>query len=315
MEGSPREGSDWSATPVSDRWRRPSSPRKLLALVLVALVLALSLLAFFGPDLRPLPLSSGSQLDYSMTGSFNNTSVNKPMTGALNVSIDLFTKKDYSFGAIGTYSYGVNRTLDIDSPPPFFWKVDPPGDLVGYDRIHTIFGDKKVAIWMSFDWGRFVFYDVGVESSVVYRMVVSDPEYHYCYVLERANNTNLDGYDEKGGSSEFHSLNHPSEEPSGFTVGSENGSEMYLGYSYCLGSLEIANGDRIRYEILGNMSSAFIFDLDSIKMMHETGTYRYNSTLSRETGNPGETNVQVGPGTYWFLFEFRSNGRVTFYWL
>jgi len=31
-------------------------------------------------------------------------------------------------------------------------------------------------------------------------------------------------------------------------------------------------------------------------------------------GDPGETNIAANPGLYWFLFEFRSNGRVTNYW-
>jgi len=31
-------------------------------------------------------------------------------------------------------------------------------------------------------------------------------------------------------------------------------------------------------------------------------------------GDPGETNIAANPVLYWFLLEFRSNGRVTHYW-
>jgi hypothetical protein len=298
--------------PKPSRWRRPSSTKKLVASIFVALIVALSLLVVYGPDLLTLPLTDNSQLDYSMSGSLNNTTVSQSINGYANVTLSEFSKDGYSWGSHSSWSGFPG--VEIENPQPFFWKTPPPGNLIGYDHVRTPFGEKSVGVWFDCDWGKFVFYDVGIESSVVYRMVVSSPEYHYCWTLKAANNTNLVGFDNHPRSLELHGLNHPSEEPSGFTAGSENGSEMYGGYSIVFGSLEVRAGERIRYKISGNLSDALIFDIGSIGRMHNTGAFQYNESLSREAGDPGETNLAADPGFYWFLFEFRSNGRVTFYW-
>lgn len=247
-----------------------------------------------------------------MSGSLNNTTVNQSINGYANVTLYEFTKDGYSCGSHSSCSGFPG--LDIEIPEPFFWMTPPPGNLIGYDHVQTPFGEKSVGVWFDCDWGQFVFYDVGIESSVVYRMIVSSPEYYYCWTLVAGNNTNLVGFDNHQRSMELHGLNHPSEEPSIFWVGSENGSEMYGGYSLAFGSFEIEKGERIRYEILGNLSGALIFDIGTIDRMHETGEFQCNESLSREVGDPGETNIAADPGLYWFLFEFRSNGRVTYYW-
>ena len=279
---------------------------------MVSLLVALSLIAIFGLDLRPLPLMATSELDYAISGSINNTTANLPINGRYNVSISEFTKDGYSYMAFG--SYPGYSDIEISDLTPFFWKQEPPGILIGHDRILTPCGEKSVSIWLKIDPGQLIFYDVGIESSVVYRMVVSSPQYHYSYALSFVNNTNLGGYDNLVRSTEVHAISRPSEVPQVFWCGSENGSEMHGGYSSGFGSLEIASGERLRYEIRGNMSSAFIFDSETLSEMHTTGAFLFNSTLSRTAGNPGMVDAAVQPGTYWFLFEFRSNGRVAYYW-
>ena len=274
--------------------------------------MALSLIAINGPDLRPLPLMATSELDYTLSGSINNTTANLPINGRYNVSLSEFSKEGYSFMAFGTYQGYPD--IDISNPPPFFWKQEPPGTLIGYGRIQTPIGEKSVSIWLKIDPGQLIFYDVGIESSIVYRMVVSSPQHHYCYALSFVNNSNLGGYDNLVHPTKVHAISRPSEVPQVFWCGSENGSEMYGGYSSGFGSLEIASGERLSYEIRGNMSSAFIFDSETLSEMHTTGAFLFNSTLSRTAGNPGMVDAAVQPGTYWFLFEFRSNGRVAYYW-
>jgi hypothetical protein len=293
------------------KWRKPSSPRKKLVCIFIALVIALSLIGIFGPYVLALPLNSGSQLDYSITGSFKNSTVSQDIDGYMNVTINEFSRTGYGWGSHSSVSgWGGN----IESPPPFFWAASPPGILIGYDLVQTPFGEKNVGTWFDCDIGHFMLYDIGIESSVVYRMVVSSPEYHYCWTLIAANNTNLVGFDNHPRSLELHGLNHPTEEPSGFTAGSENGSEMYGGYSVVFGSLEVRDGERIRYRISGNLSDALIFDIGTIGRMHDTGLFQYNESLSRKAGDPGETDLAADPGFYFFLFQFRCNGRVTFYW-
>jgi len=58
--------------------------------------------------------------------------------------------------------------------------------------------------------------DFGIESSVVYWMVVSSPEHHYCWTVVAADNRNLIGFDNHPRSLELHGLDRTSEEPSTF---------------------------------------------------------------------------------------------------
>jgi len=281
---------------------------KLLVVLVIVILVGVSFFGFILPELRPLPLASGSTLTYTLSGSVNNTTLNAPISGMYNFSISEFTKESYSYLGSGEF---YSQALTLESPLPFYWKTTPRGMLVYYERISTPIGLKSVATYFEPSDDQLIMVQMGVESSVLYRLVVSSPDYHYEFALQSENQTNLAGYDNSAQLSEVRSMAHPIDQPQVFITdyGNDTG-----GRSFTYGSLEIREGERVKYDLSGNYSSALFFDKEDLKIIEGSGSFHYNESLSRQIGDPGLTDSMPDPGTYWFIIVMHATGSATTYW-
>jgi len=288
-----------------------SKPQKVIVILAVFVVLIAGLaLAELGniskgSSIQTLPLNSGSELDYSISGSVNNTTSNAPIQGYLNVSFDQFSKSGDSFMSVEScYAGGMG---DIAHPSPVYNNEKPAGMLISYDRITTPLGEKSVETWFEPFNDHVMITQIGMESSILYQVIVSSPDYHYSISLIYANNTNLEVYDNPLDLPQVSSLAHPSIEPTSYQC--DNGSTCCN-----FGLVNIRAGENLKYTLTGNSTSALFFTTEDLRMIEETGMFTYNSSISRAAGDPGSFDFQVLPGTYFYVITVGSLGSASQYW-
>jgi len=86
------------------------------------------------------------------------------------------------------------------------------------------------------------------------------------------------------------------------------------GSAFCSGSVEIGQGEQLHNIIGGTNTTMYVFSFSDLETMETTGSFSYDSSLSRQSGDPGETNVTAEPGTYWFIVLYHgSDTNVTFH--
>ena len=279
--------------------------------VVVVLVIGGAFTAFLFVEFARLPLKAGSTLHYTISGSVNNTTLNATLEGTMDFRFDEFSRNGYSWDGMGNgYYHGVQ----IMSINPFYSQGSAPeGMIAEYHRIGTPLGPKAVATWLMPYDDHLVITEVGMESNILYQMVVSYPDFHYSVSLAAANNTNLKIFDEPFKLPKILSPNHPKEEPGVWRSECGDGGD-YEGYSFAFGSVEIRHGENLKYSITGNRTSALFFSADDLHIVERTGLFYYNATISRTSGNPGNFDSPVQPGTYWYVIAMRSSGTAEEYW-
>ena len=50
-----------------------------------------------------------------------------------------------------------------------------------------------------------------------------------------------------------------------------------------------------------------VLNITNFQAIEDTGRFDYNMASSRLPGNPGETNVTVDPGIYWFFVSYHGS--------
>ncbi len=287
--------------------------QKLEALSIVAiLIIGGVLVAFMLSDFARLPLKNGSELHYSISGSVNNATMNVHLEGTMDFRFDEFSRSGYSYDGIGNGFYRGVQIIRID--PFYSYGSVPQGMIVDYHRIDTPWGSKAVASYLMPYDDQLVLTEIGMESSILYHLVVFCPDYHYSVSLIEANNTNLQIFDEPIKLSKVVTLSHPKQSPSVWRCeGGDDGGD-YQGYAYALGSVEIREGENLKYCVTGSRTTALFFNEDDIRGLEETGLFHFNSTISRMSGDSGSFDSPVQPGTYWYIIAMRASGTAEQYW-
>ena len=153
--------------------------------------------------------------------------------------------------------------------------------------------------------------DIGLSSSLIYRMVVSGPLHNFTVQLVATNNTDVPLTDTVWQDASAKSLAHVTND-AGVPTGSSFPEGVVSG-AYMWGSVEVRQGQSLRYIANGTNITACWFSIDDLIKIDEIGKFTFNASLSVFPGNPSEVNATVEPGVYWFLVRFGGSSQEQFF--
>ncbi len=241
-------------------------------------------------------LQAGDFLHYDFSGSYNNSSFTSIM--GTNVTVN-----GASESAVSCFRMSDGHSLIPEFGHDFkvFYGAPSSGQIIGTEQIATPFGPKCVTTvyWFYPGNDEVILIDVGVDSYLVYRWTVSSMTglYHYTYELTATNNTMIHSADKTMRTVNVEVLNTPSTKAGSHSFGYD---QPGMGSGYVYGSVQISQGQQLHY-IIGGNATAYVMDLNDLKSIDANGQFRFREDLSRSAGDPGETNVTVEPGIYWFV--------------
>ena len=148
--------------------------------------------------------------------------------------------------------------------------------------------------------------DIGVDSHIIYRWTVANAAgtYHYTSALKATNCTAVTSVDRTARPVNLHPISTPSSVPG--TTCLFGASPPGTSNAICSGWVEVGAGQQLHYIVGGNLTM-HVFSRSDLLAIDATGEFRNNATLSRMLGDPGETNVTVEPGTYWYIAIYRGS--------
>jgi hypothetical protein len=284
-----------------------------VAVIVIVIIVVSTALAFFvfqdeDDSSGPLVLSAGDFLHYSISGEENNTTI-----ASSNI---------YNYYGAGSSSIGQNEYMDVVGFTP--QASDPYGtdSLVAVELIETPFGQKCVRTLMRYSEGegsnnsdsnRFlVITCAGYDSLIIYREIVVRPGLHYAITLTETNNTEIPKADSVVHSESVVGKVKITNEPSRYG-GSDDGPAFT---AYGLNSMEVLDGQRIRYDMSGEPIKMYFMSLNDIAHMEDGGAFSYIDWISLDD-RMGEVNSTVAPGTYWWITDAAggpNEATLTFYW-
>lgn len=296
--------------PSIDWGRMFTNRRKVIAFVIIAIVIlsgaAIAIIVLPSVSARSHQiLEAGDYLEYSVSGFSNNTT----FTSSDNITISGASESGVSYQLIGQgYPLAAGTIPDFghDFNP---YDCNPPGidSWFGNEMLSTAFGTKCVRTMLSYHNDEVILADIGIDSFIVYRWTVSSfsGAYRYAYELTSTNNSRISTVDAQMEEANIEALNTPSSTPG--TIYVSGLSPPASTYSVCSGSVKVAEGEQFHYVLYGSNITMYVFNITDFRNIEETGQFHYNVTLSRLPGNPGETNVTVSPGIYWFIEIYRGS--------
>lgn len=285
----------------------PKRSRKdyLIIFVIITLVLLVSMtymLMILIPLDKTITLREGDFFEYEISGIWNDTIIQ----GNMNITVTKAT--DTGFGTLTTTSF----THHFDRYKPDMEIIWDDSLLayqwVGNERILTPFGDKWVRTSMAWDSGVMVLTQAGCDSSLVYRLIITCPDYFYSIELNATNNIGVQNSDTIMRHANIKGLNTISETPINHLHGEGSGGGMY-------GSIQVSDNERLRYNLTGEEANVYFFSPDDFEVMTSNLEFSYNTSLSLVDGQ-GEVNTSLVPGTYWFVFDYHAVTEIkfTYYW-
>jgi hypothetical protein len=162
------------------------------------------------------------------------------------------------------------------------------------ERIVTPIGEKAVKTLIRQIGLSVVILNIGLHTSLVYRTVVSNPDYHYTILLNSTNSDRVRGADDRYWEHELDSGLRANDEPTGMGNGQGGGMMIW-------GMLQVEEGDFLRYEIVGMNGTVYVFSISDLNNMELSGDFTFEHDLSI-INSSGSVNAIVEPGNYWFTF-------------
>jgi hypothetical protein len=195
------------------------------------------------------------------------------------------------------------------------------GQWVKECKIQTAIGDKFVRTYIDYrvlhEWNYsqwqnvIVLTSVGAESGLVYQMLVCCPEYLYEINMSNSSSAGLVGLDQNGSTMEsVGSARVLNENPSSIIYGIESSGTS-------LGSLEVMDGERLRYEVTGSNVTFYLFSMSNIDSMLGGGQFEFDQLHSMQRGLHGVFDHEIQAGTYWYVFQVDPAPKdqvVVWYW-
>jgi hypothetical protein len=278
-------------------------PRFLILLIVIAITIAMISLTLWPgiqDDEDPL-FQENDVLHYSISGEYGNRSIDgyieqQPSNGWSSYTVlelpELSSWTGWSQDSLDT---GPILTKDVLSK--YTW--------IDNERIVTPIGEKAVKTMIRQIGLSVVIVDIGLQTSLIYKTVVSNPDYHYTILLNSTTSDRVRGADDRLWKGEIDSGLRVSDQPTG--MGNLPGAGMR---SWTM--LKVKQGETLRYDIVGMNGTAYVFSMDDLKIMEETENFTFEHELSLINCS-GSVNATVAPGLYWFIFyqdgteEFVSN--------
>lgn len=298
MEDSTGEGIGPVGPGSKKKWMRWSVVAIISVGIVGVLIASLFIItAIANPNQNHQILQAGDFLHYDFSGSYNNSSFTSYM--GTNVTVDSASESRVSYDLM---SDGYTQIPKFGHDFKIFYGAPSSSQIIGTEQIATPFGPKCVTTvcWIHYDIDEVILIDVGVDSYLVYRWTVSSMTglYHYTYELTATNNTMIHSADKTMRSVNVEAPLMPTHKAGSYSFGY---FQPGTGYYDCLyGSVQVSQGQHLHY-IIGGNATVYVMDLNDLKSIAANGQFQYREGLSRLAGNPGETNVTVEPGIYWFV--------------
>jgi hypothetical protein len=288
-----------------------SKKQKIFASTVVAVIILAAMTVVVLPSLtdrnNPI-LMTGDYLEYNITGSQNNVTLsgwaNATISSNEDSGIHCSMLDIWGWGSISSHSSEFMNAYSDESRS---------GEWIGNEEISTAFGTKCVKMYFFSDENDVVLYDVGLDSSIVYRWtVVSYSGAYYCtYELANTNNSQIFIADTTIETANI--MGH-------YTPSSVVCETLLIGFclpgegSVCgQNSVKVSEGQQFHYVIGGNGTAMYVFNFADFIQLDNAGRFQCNASLSRLPGNPGETNATVDPGIYWYIFVYRGTEHPVYY--
>lgn len=283
--------------PESKKKRRRWSNVAIIAVGIAGMLITIALIVPAALSPNHQILQAGDFLQYDFSGSYNNSSFSSRQ--GTNITVTDASESGVSYFATGEGHYLIS---DLGHDFKFFYGAPSGGQIIGTEQISTPFGVKCVTTvyWFYSGNDEVILIEVGVDSYLVYRWTVSSMTglYHYTYQLTATNNTMIHSADRTMRTANIEVLNTPA--PKACTSHSFGYVQPGMGSGYVYGSVRIAQGQQLHY-IIGGNATMYVMDLNDLRNIETNGQFQFREDLSRMAGDPGETNVSVDPGIYWFL--------------
>jgi hypothetical protein len=297
---------------VQDPVERSGSDRRSkrwTPLVAVSLIVAGTLiLGGILPILNPSPddqihVGVGDALHYDISGYANGTALH----GTVDFTITSSTDSVLDYSMTVSTNFGWPNYLDFR---PGLSDGSFGSLLIANEEISTSFGTKCVKLMGRYDTSTLILTDVGLDSFLVYRLTAIRPGFSCAIQLTETNITGISQSDTRMQSILVEGRSTVSENPQseGFPGGG-GGIWMY-------GSIEVQEGQRIRYNMSGQPAKIYVFTLSDFYDMENDGEFSCNATLSL-VNVTGEVDVLTDKGTYWFVFDYmfgETEATFTYYW-
>jgi hypothetical protein len=301
------------------RWRgvvAQSRPGIGIVVSIVVVAILVSVVLFQGRFEEPgiVNLNPGTKLNYSITGATNNTTI----SGWRNYTIETWGLSSYSQR---TYLIDDDWTEWLDYLPQVH-ENHYVGLLAKSELIETPFGMKYVRTHIDYfrsssfsDYNRsglLIITCVGWDTSIVYQVTAARPGLHYTIKLAGTSMEDISLLDTTPHLGITTGCAKVQSEPSRYGLGSGYGGGMYG-----VNSLEVLEGQRIRYNISGEPIRMYFMSLNDLAHIEDGGDFSYIEWLSLDNCT-GEVDAAVAPGTYWFIEDFRvgpNETMLTLYWM
>ena len=193
-------------------------------------------------DEGPYEFHSDEYVNYSIAGEFeDNTQVN----GSFHMlPYDGFSSSGWmrvppefnqSFG-------GPNDRLDLW--PILAKEYEYHYYFIGNEKISTPFGEKAVRTIIGPCGNSTVIINAGLQSSLIYRIIVVNPSYHYTIFMNETNSPGILDCDERYWENHAEALNVVKADATGYGVGSEEWMSVW-------GLVEVGTNQSLTYRIEG----------------------------------------------------------------
>jgi hypothetical protein len=266
----------------------------LVALTIVGVVgLASMLLVDWQNDEQgPYEFQSDEYVNYSITGEFAD---NSPINGSFHI----VPYNGYSHSGWNCVTPEFNQSLlgpydGLDVEPILLKEYENHYCFIGNEKISTLFGEKAVRTMIGPCGNSTVIINAGLQSSLVYRMIVVNPAYHYTIFMNQTDIPGILESDERYWEKDAETLNFVRADAAGNGVAPGEWMSTW-------GLLEVGANQSLRYLIEGMNGTMYIFSLSDVHEIEVSGMFHYNSTLSMVRAN-GTVDVPVMKGIYYFFF-------------
>ena len=186
--------------------------------------------------------------------------------------------------------------------------------FIGNERISTPFGEKAVRTIIGPCGNSTVIINAGLESSLVYRIILVNQAYHYSIFMNETNSPGIWDCDERFWQNHAEALNVVKADAIGYGVAP---GEVMLTW----GLVEVGTNQSLKYRIEGMNGTMYMLSMSDVYEIEDSDMFHYNSSLSMIRAN-GTKDIPAMEGLYYFFFftdkleqiEYEEHGWLYTYW-
>lgn len=276
----------------------PSSRRKKWMVIIVALTLvgvigfaSMLLVDWLNDDEGSYEFHSDEYVNYSITGEFADDS---PINGSFHI-LPYNITYIWGTGVLPEFHDGSGGpTQRLIVKPILAKEYEYDYIFIANEKISTPFGEKAVRTIIGPCGNSTVIINAGLQSSLVYRIIVVNEAYHYKIFMNETDSPGIWDCDGMYWEKHAEALNVVKADAMGIGVAPQSGMKTW-------GLIEVGPAQSLKYRIEGMNGTMYLLSMSDVHEIENSGMFHYNPTLSMILAN-GTVDVPTVEGLYYFFF-------------